>query len=536
MALPRPSPAPASLGLPAEIFPSFRPRQYELAESLILSPAPHVHLNMPCGGGKSLVYYTSSLIFDLRLLILTPQIALQEQLMRDFGREAGGDLVSVMGQSRYNCPTFHNCEIGAANECPLRRAPIGDPGRCTNLIARDIARGSKRVVANNAYWMTEGKIKSTPSESGPLPGIGTFDLLVIDEGHKAPESLADFCTVTILEREIQSLLSTSTPSPSSSLSTWSEWARLLHPKAQDAYKKSDPGRQRMRLLSLMRDLQELSGIATDRGVQWIHQHDKYGEKDSFTPVWATPRADRLLFQGIPKVVLTSATLLPTIGTYLGIQPGQSEYIDVANTFNPADRPFIYAKSGVSLTYRSSPGDVRSLIHHYDRIMDLWKGYRGIYQTQSYDLQEKILEHSRHRDRYIVCEKGRDGLSAKDAVEMLKKSQEKHGMMVMGPALKEGVDLPGDMCRFGIVAKMPLVNRHDPVMDARCKSIPTYSNDQTSMQLMQSVGRNVRYMGDWAYNYTGDGSYEWVRKHLPQSFRVTERMEREIIPGPKERRG
>lgn len=521
------NPTPKDLGLSASLFPAFREGQAELAARLALSAFPFSFLNAPCGSGKSLTYYTSALLLDLRLLILTPQLAHQDQLMRDFG-PPHGDLADVRGQSNYQCPKYSNCEIGAANECPLRRS--ADHNRCQNIKAIEHARASKHVVANYAFHMTQGRAKSRANEAAPSPGIGTFDMIVFDEGHGVPEKLAEFCAVSFLEREMEQLLDIEVPQ-GKSLGTWSEWARVSQQRTPEALKHAASPKERFRLLSIQRDLNELSGASADTRTQWIYQSSD--GKHTFSPVWATTHAERLLFQGTKKIILASATLLPSIGKYLGIDPVSSEYIDVANGFDPKNRPFIYVPSGVRLRYDSSPGDIRVLMSKYDQVIDLWRGHRGLIHTQSYELQRKLLSVTRNRARMIVCEKGR--MSGAEALEILKRSDPRAGKIVVGPGLKEGFSLDDDLARFQIVAKMPIINRTDPVTDARCVSIPEYSKDQTAIQLMQSAGRIVRNRNDWGYTYTSDGAWEWVRKQVPQSFKDTERWEKEHVPGPPQER-
>lgn len=518
---------PSDLGLNPDIFPSFREGQEDLSTQLALSPHRFPLFNGPCGSGKSLIYFTSALMFDLRLLILTPQKALQDQLTHDFGPSSGGPLVDVRGQSNYSCPNFRNCEIGAANECPLRRLNPSEPHRCENLKAIDRARDSRYVVTNNSFWMTQGRAQSTPSESGPPHGIGKFDLIVIDEGHSAPDKLADFCTITLFVKEVESLLEVDLPD-TYSLSVWSEWARSQYPRISSLVKDADSPRSRMRLRAIERDLVELSGISSDRETRWIYQYSRTDDAHTFTPVWASPYAERLLFQGAGKVVITSATLLPNIGEYLGIKATESEYIDVASTFPPDNRPLIYCPSGVKLSYKSTESDYRILAAKYDEVIDLWAGYNGLYHTQSHALTEKLYSLSRNKDRIIVYEKG----DAAGAISLLKNGKKK-GMIVMGPGLKEGFDLSGDAARFQIVAKMPFINQSDPVIKARCESNPNYFMDQTSVQLTQTVGRITRSRTDWGYTYTCDGAFPWVWKEgrFAKSFRDAIRWENGRIPGP-----
>lgn len=518
------SPLPSDLGLNPDLFPSFREGQLELATSLPLTPARFPLLNAPCGTGKSIDYYTAALLYDLRLLILTPQKALQDQLMHDFGPDAEGDLADVRGQSNYTCPHYRNCEIGAANECPLRRSlarveggrPVegGVSGQCPNIAAIDHARKSRHVVTNNAFWMTQGRAKSFDN---PPPGIGQFDLLVIDEGHQAPDKLADFCTITVIEPEVEALLDCTLPTARSSLGVWSDWARVIYPRIPALAKTCDNPRERMRLRSIERDLVELAGVATDSTTTWIYRRLVPERKHTFTPVWASAYAERYLFQSTPKVLLTSATLLPNIGEYLGIGECESEYIDVATTFPVANRPFIYVPTGVALGYRSTPTDIRVIMSTYDRIIDRWAGagYNGLFHTQSNDLTEKFLACTRNRARMLTYESG----GASEVIDYLKRHP-RSGKLAVGPSLKEGFDLKYGAAEYQIIGKMPINNTSDPVQKARAQSNPHYMMDQTATQLLQMKGRIERAMDDIGYSYTGDERFGWVKKEarLPRSFR------------------
>lgn len=529
-----PTPTPADLGLSPEIFPSFREGQDSTATALVLSPARVPLLNAPCGSGKSLMCVSAGLLFDLRTLIITPQTALQDQYVNDFGDNSGSrvPMADVRGQSHYDCPNYRNCEIGAANDCPLRR--LVDSRRCSNLKAIDHARKSKLVVTNNYFWMTQGKAiaQSGLTESAPPPGIGSFDLVVIDEGHSASEKLAEFCSISLFEREINNLVGVDTP-PGRELRTWSEWARNTYAKLPALIKSADSPKNRMRLIAISRDLIDLSSADSDKSTSWIYQYEDDTRKHTFSPLWASARAESLLFQGAQKVVVTSATLLTNTGEYLGVAAHETEYLDIANTFSAANRPLIYSPSGVKLGWKSTESDIRVITSRYDQIVDLWKGYNGLWHTQSHKLTQSMYNASRNKDRIVVYGKG----EASDAIRMLKENPNR-GILVMGPGLKEGFDLKGEAARFQLIGKMPFIDQSNPVVKARCESNPRYFMDQASVQLMQMVGRIVRDKSDWGYSYTSDAQFMWMNKdgRFPQSFRDSIRVERNTIPGPPREKG
>jgi len=395
------------------------------------------------------------------------------------------------------------------------------------------ARKSQFVVCNTALWFTQGRIKST--QPG-YPGLGKFDLVVFDEGHKTPESLAEFCAVTIVEYEIEKMIpSVLVPSSTGDLKTWSAWARETAPIVARVFEKSDDPKTRTRLAAICRDLIELANVTMDTKTQWIYQED--GGRHSFTPVWGSAHCERLLIQDTERVIITSATLLPTVVDYLGVERDKSEFIDVPSTFPVENRPFIYIPTGVSLTYKSTSSQVRSLVNSYDRVMDLWRGHRGLYHTQSHRLTAQIIGMTRNRKRMIVYGKnipGADCETSAEAIEMLKRSPVSKGLCVIGAGLKEGIDCPGDLGEWQILAKMPLPNKSsDPVMKARCESIPQYYDDLIVSDIDQARGRIVRSIKDRGYTYTGDGNWKWVRKKCSSDTMMCEVWLRDgqEIPGP-----
>ena len=93
-------------------------------------------------------------------------------------------------------------------------------------------------------------------------------------------------------------------------------------------------------------------------------------------------------------------------------------------------------------------------------------------------------------------------------------------ILISPAIKEGVDLKDDLCRFQILLKVPYPN----IKDARVNYLLNKKKDwkwyncETVKDIVQMYGRAVRSPSDFAKFYIVDGSFTKLpKKEFPQWF-------------------
>ena len=94
-------------------------------------------------------------------------------------------------------------------------------------------------------------------------------------------------------------------------------------------------------------------------------------------------------------------------------------------------------------------------------------------------------------------------------------------ILVGPTLNEGIDLPGDQCRFIIILKCPYPNLGDRYVKEKIKYFPLWYNASTSNNIIQGIGRGIRYDGDWCVTYIFDGCfwnlYKSTQEQYPQEL-------------------
>jgi Rad3-related DNA helicase len=528
--------APTDLGLP-EKFTEFRPHQAELAFEVAQSSARFSLLSAPTGTGKTIVCATVARLMDVkRTLVLVGTKGLQAQWAHDF-QTLG--LVDIKGQSNYKCLALNRGgeleSYGApgttCNDAPCKVGVYCSLKHVSGCLYYDTVKAASRasiVVTNYAYWLTIGR------HADPL-AIGQFDLLVCDEAHDADSWLSDACVVNLKKDEVRSLLSLALPPIDEGVAVWAEWAReaaiiaaercvalkaeLSEPGAWRGGQRRTATRNLLKLTSLRRDLDELAlahawraGEGPEKDlrlpgmqVDWVAQHTDQGAK--FTPVWAHPYAESYLFRGVKKVVLSSATLTPSITKYLGIPNEESEWHESRSWFDPRRRPVIYVPT-TRVDMRMNEGQVRQWINKIDTVVGARLDRKGIIATVSYARANEILKRSKHAG-VMMTHSSRD---TRQVVEEFKGADAPR--VLVSPAMVEGWDFPGSQCNYIIIAKLPFGDGRDPVEKARRKSDKEWSNYTTALTLVQTCGRGKRSEDDLCEIFIIDDHWVWFKRSTP----------------------
>lgn len=538
---------PSDLSLPPK-FEHYWPGQNDVIANVAASDKRFTLLSMPTGSGKSLIYMSIAKLLNARTLVLTGTKGLQQQLMTDF--EAVG-LYDVRGQGNYDCIAVHPgqelekygpsvrvdkgpCHIGV--ECSLKERS------CTYYSSVREARRSKFVITNFAYWMTNARY-SEPDV------LGKFDLLIIDEAHTIPDALAHFCAVTLDRAEVRSLLNMALPPIDDAQDTWVDWAKMalmecrrritdqvrqIHGLRGKEWRQAND--RLFQLNNLIRGLEQLS-MAHDwlrshpsspdvwmpgAGTDWVAESTASGIQ--FSPVWAHAYAEQYLFRDTPRVVLTSATLQPSVQRYLGIDPSKSEFREFQSRFDPKRRPLIWVPTA-KVDRNMLEGDTRVWVNRMDAIIAKRLDRKGIIHTRSYDRMNQIVQRSRFKHMMIVHGSGQYAkFSARDAITQYKES--KVPCILVSPSLQEGYDFPGSECRYQIIAKVPFVDTRSKVLQARSKSDKGYFMYLTALALIQQAGRGMRSASDWCETFIVDDNISWawpaMRNMLPRWFKAAYR--------------
>lgn len=533
-------PSPVDFGLPPH-FTSWRAGQVEALLKATDRPERFVGLVMPTGFGKSMVYMAAAHLGAGTSVILTSTIALQRQLIRDFGVLDG--TMRIQGQRAYPClALMPGGELAAT--FGRGTAPAGSTAFLTDLTAEhgpchhnvqcslksagceyyDAIRQAQRsriVITNYAWWFASLKNPATMLRP---------NLLILDEAHAAPDALSDALGGSIGRRDVQEILREELPEAAQrSAGEWIQWATVRQAKLAAMLDGTRP--------------QTRDAMIRIRRAQWLQSallrlalfdHELTLVSDdadgvTFDLVWAAPYAERLLFRGTPRVVLTSATFSPKTAELLGLSPRDYHFHEAGDGFPRDRRPVYVLDDAPRMRFDLSTADERQWMALIDNIIRRRTDRKGIIHCVSYRRRDVILAKSEFRERMMTH--GRH--NAADQIKAFKKA--KPGTIFVSPSVTTGYDFPYAECEYQIIAKIPFPDTRDPVTAARTlidREYPTYI---ATLELVQAVGRGMRAADDHCETFVVDGQAKWFLGHKyakfsPRWFRRAI-VHQDVIPAP-----
>ncbi len=493
-------------GILPDKFQEWRPGQLEAIDAARTCKSRILVQAIPTGFGKSAVYMTLANITGGRTLILTATKALQDQLQQEFGSK---DVAIVKGQNAYPCAKSkdHSCASGpckAGAKCPLK-----DKG-CHYYDAVRAASLSKIVVTNFAYWLV---MSLYPSGAA----IGDFDNLIVDEAHSAPLLLLDKMTVTF-SSEALALVGMSCQA-FTNFTCWVEWLRLLESNTREVVEKMS---RNARMVSLspkrahrVRLISELS-LSVSFAMRffregWIARADR----DCVQLAARTLRpelTEELLFRGIPRIHLTSATVTPTTMGIMGLHHSAYTLQDYGHLAFPVENRPVYSMSGPRITRKTTEDEYAYMVHLIDQIVKGRKdAHKGVIHTCSYRLQKIIYDRSEYSD----IMRANQPHNTAEVVAKFKSTP--IPSVLLSPSVSTGYDFPGDDCGFAIIVKVPFPNLGDPILRARmqeerARGKEALLNYITMQELIQAMGRGMRSADDTCEHFIVDGVFQtWFKK-------------------------
>ena len=205
-------------------------------------------------------------------------------------------------------------------------------------------------------------------------------------------------------------------------------------------------------------------------------------------------------------VLLSATvgLKQAFDENLGVRftEEESNLKKIPSTFDFSKSP-IYYYSKYKLSYTEKNASLKCLKPIiYNLLINNYKQYKGIIQTASYDLAKEFVKDApcELRSRLLLYE---NSLEKTNFIKMHEKS---NNTILIGPSLSEGIDLPGDLCRFIIILKVPYASLKDKLVKAKMELFPSWYKADASNTIIQGIGRGNRSKDDWCVTYIVDGCF------------------------------
>ena len=192
------------------------------------------------------------------------------------------------------------------------------------------------------------------------------------------------------------------------------------------------------------------------------------------------------------------------------------YMEVTpSTFDFQQSP-VYFLNRFKMTFREREISFRHLKNViYSICKTKFENQRGMIQTGSYEFAKRLYNDAPDdiKARMLIYNGSREKMTT------VKIHQISNDTILVGPTLNTGVDLPGDQCRFIIILKVPYPTLVDKLVHERNKLYPRWYNSHTSNEIIQGVGRGVRYNGDWCVTYILDASFDQLYRSTKDQYPI-----------------
>jgi len=246
---------------------------------------------------------------------------------------------------------------------------------------------------------------------------------------------------------------------------------------------------------------------------WVleqNYNEKLKQKElSLEPIWAYDYLDKYVFSNYDMVFLMSGTILDKnlFCQLNGLDVTKSVYYSISSPFPVKNRPIYYMPIG-KMSYKSKEETFKRYIPYIKKLLDKYKGKKGIIHTNSFELAKWISESI--KDPRLIFH---DSSNKDEMLKMHLESEEP--TVIVSPSMDTGVSFDNDSARFQIIAKVPYPSLASQKNKLRQKNNPDWYSWKTVSGLVQMTGRPVRSNMDYADTIIIDGGFGDVIKHSSQ---------------------
>jgi ATP-dependent DNA helicase DinG len=499
-------------------------------------------LNLPVGVGKSHLalmisdWYRKNVDRTAKIDIITNSKILQDQYSHTYE-----SIADLKGKENYECESY-SCSCAQGGEfnrlnktncesCPYSSAREGYMGGGISLtnfylyILYSIynpkvreARGSRVLIVDEAHDFDDVmsdfiSIKITESIVKKFKFSNEYDVL---KRLKSITTISQYVSfLSFLESEILSTVESMETGMSNQPRNIKQDKRDL--KISKLLKSKNSDIKMMQLVTDLRQYQLKIEVFLkeykDNPNNWVLEmsfNEKTKQKElSLEPIWAYDYLDKYVFSHYDMVFLMSGTILDKnlFCQLNGLDVSKAVYYSIGSPFNVKNRPIFYMPLG-KMSFKQKEETFERYIPYIKKILDKYKGKKGIIHTNSFELA-KWIENKIKDPRLIFHDS-----SNKDEVLKMHMDSE-NPTVIVSPSMDTGVSFDNDAARFQIIAKVPYPSLASQKNKLRQKNNPDWYSWKTVSGLVQMTGRPVRSSIDYADTIIIDGSFGDVIKHSSQ---------------------
>lgn len=506
-------------------FPFTQPRQFQLETISEIIEAidkgyKYIVLEAGTGTGKSAIAATLAGMFDSSY-ILTVTKQLQDQYMRDF-HDLGFKLVK--GRANFQCRNYkkdgiiQRCDVGRCvsegHSCRYslnnhEKDKITNENTCEYYYQKYLAINSRVAIANYHYMFLE------------LNYVGDFtkrDLMICDEAHNIESMMMNQLTLEFDRHDLKEYLKFNLSKEvvnelnNGDCTDWIVFVEKIKTKYERELSKIediDNLQLTEKKIFFKNKIGEcrrfLNHIYLDSEM-WIFDYDSEFGIAQFKPLKIDNYATETIFKHADVCIFMSATILDyrLFAHWLGISPDEVYAIRRKSPFDIKRNP-IKTFKGFNMSYAHLDNTAPKTLPAIEEILDKHKNEKGIIHTVSAKCRDFLLENIK-TDRFI----SHDTQNRAEIITEFKSSSEPK--VLVSPSVNEGVDLPGDECRFQIIYKIPYPDLGDRQIAMRNAIDSKWYDYKTSLALVQTHGRGMRFEDDYCTTYFIDSRLDGYLSH------------------------
>ncbi|MFW6310960.1 MAG: helicase C-terminal domain-containing protein [Nanoarchaeota archaeon] len=203
-----------------------------------------------------------------------------------------------------------------------------------------------------------------------------------------------------------------------------------------------------------------------------------------------------------KILFTSATICGAdqFCKDLGITKSYASS-EIPSSFPVKNRLVGYKPVG-KLNFKNKNQLLPSFVKSIDNIIDYHKNENGLIHSVSYDNANYIKENSKFKKQILIPNRE----EIMDIINVIKEKSEKERLIIVSPALTEGVDLIDNLSRFQIFIKVPFGFLGDVWVKTKLQQDSNWYARNAIVKIVQGAGRSIRSKDDYAYTYILDENF------------------------------
>jgi ATP-dependent DNA helicase DinG len=471
-----------------------------------------VFLDAPTGSGKSLVGEAVRRAMGVRGVYMCSGKDLQDQYLRDFPYAK-----TLKGRANYPTERFpaYTCDDCTGKTCGW----CDSKGSCPYMVAKRSAGSAPVGVLNTAYFLAE-----TQSEFSLFKGR---KLVVADESDTLEAMLMNHVEFRVKDKMLAQL-GIDGVVKAARVATVRKWlVGELIPAINDRRQQLNAQgnlfggldevkvvRERNQLARLAEGaLRVARGLTSDDGEdwgEWVRDYDdRYPRDVILKPVTVNEVGAEALWPKGEKWLCMSGSIISADeqAESLGVEAAGKtwELVNVDMTFPKENRPIKY-RGVANLTYKTMDEERPKLVKGVLRVLGDHPDDNVLVHTVNYRLAEDLTEAVEGTPE-LGDRRAWSYANAASRAWTLEQFKAKGGVM-FAPSMDRGIDLPEDLCRVVVVAKIPFPSLKDRQIEARMRRPggQLWYGVQVARTLLQMTGRGVRSENDYAITYILDRQF------------------------------